>query len=269
MIKDIFDSLKHKYHVQTGTIYISEVCIGAFLTGVRLSNGAFGMASTYLNPNLMRSGKRNPDAPFAPGKIRDKFLEDLFVQPKDTPFIQSIQVAALNALSAPFLADSDFLEVHQDTDPVTLIDLTEPVNITIVGAFKSYIRMFRDSKHTLRVLERKPEVLKNEDALLYRPAHTAPEVLADSDLIIITGSAMINESLEELLSLSPKDATLIVTGPSSSFIPDLLFEKGVDYIGATRLYDADRMMDVIAQAGSGYHLFRNGGAKITLSPKGR
>ena len=266
MITETFHLLKTKYGLNSDELYLSEIIIGSFLTAVRLSNNNFGMASTYLNPYLRRAGKRNPNAPFGPGKMNNTPIADLFDQPDDTPFIQSIQVAVLNALSTPFLNENLFT-ILLDTDPVNVPEIPPHTKVTIVGAFKSYIRMFKDTNCYLRVLERNPDILKEDEFPFFRSAEASAEVLSDSDFIIITGSTMVNGSLETLLEQCPEKATVIVTGPSGSFIPDVLFNKGVNFIGATKIHSPTRMMEVAGQGGSGYHLFRNGGQKITISPK--
>ncbi|HHX37446.1 MAG TPA: Fis family transcriptional regulator, partial [Clostridiaceae bacterium] len=43
--------------------------------------------------------------------------------------------------------------------------------------------------------------------------------------------------------------------PTVSMLPDGLFASGVTIVGGVSVTDADEMLDVISEGGSGYHLF--------------
>jgi uncharacterized protein (DUF4213/DUF364 family) len=264
MIQDTFKRLQEKLEFGSEEITIEKIRIGAFLTGLKLSNGEYGMASTQFNLGPRSRRRRDPAAPFAPGHILGHSLATLFEGPSESPFINSIKVAVLNALSAKLL-NAEQYHFHEKADPVDLAIPDQPASITIVGAFQSYIRKFRDSEHHLRVLELNPDALQEDDKHFFVPAAESEKTLKSSDVVIITGSTMVNGSMEGLLAQIPEQTKVVVTGPSSSFIPDLLFEKGVDFVGGTQLTDPEKMLEIVSQAGSGYHLFRHCGRKITVS----
>ena len=43
----------------------------------------------------------------------------------------------------------------------------------------------------------------------------------DSDVIVITGSTLINNTLDNILNIIPTNKQVIVVGPSASLIPDV------------------------------------------------
>ena len=87
------------------------------------------------------------------------------------------------------------------------------------------------------------------------PYEKAPEVIPDADLLIITGVTILNDTLSDILELASPDAEILVTGPTVSMLPDPLFEHGVTVIGGVKVTDPDKALKLIAEGGSGYHLF--------------
>lgn len=259
MIGQTLKILTGRYGYRLENITIEDVRIGVFLTAVKLSNGAYGLASTQIN----RRSRRRDTGPFTPLQIKGRSVHDLFHGSEPPRVGDSLRVAVLNALSSLVMTPDNY-DILEDQDPVDLLDLSGSKAITIVGAFQSYIRKLKDTGNRLRVLEFNPEAFQPEDRSLYVPAVEAPKLLPRSDIVIITGSATVNHSIDQLLDLIPPESKVVVTGPTSSYVPDILFEKNVDYIGATRITDPALMLQMVAEAASGYYLFRYCAQKIVV-----
>lgn len=88
-----------------------------------------------------------------------------------------------------------------------------------------------------------------------------------ADNLIITGTTLINDTLEDLLAMKKADAKVVVVGPTVSMLPKAMFDRGVSYAGGVYVRDADALLDIIAEAGSGYHFFGKFANKITISVK--
>lgn len=264
MIKQTLNILTTRFDYSLEDIFIEDVCIGVFLTAVKLSNGAYGLASTQVNRRPDGYRNKRDLGPFTPCQIKGQKISDLFLGEKPARIGDSLQVAVLNALSAKVMTSENY-HILEDKDPVDLLDLSGGKTITLVGAFQSYIRKLKPTNNRLQVLELNPDVFQPEDKQYYVPAAEASRVLPFSDIVIITGSSTVNHSLEGLLDLIPAATTVVVTGPTSSYIPDVLFEKKVDFIGATRITDPEKMMQMVGEAASGFYLFRYCAKKITLT----
>lgn len=52
-------------------------------------------------------------------------------------------------------------------------------------------------------------------------------------------------------------------------LPQALFECGVKHIGGVYTTHADELLDIIAQAGSGYHFFKKSANKFAISDERR
>lgn len=260
--------LENRFGIQLHEIEIEEVRIGAFLTGIRLSNQSFGVASTYISKETGWQKGQREFGPFTPGNITGQTAGSLFSGDIRSQFLDSLQAATLNALSSRFLS-SEYYHIHENRDPFDFLDFPGSKKATVVGAFQSYIRRLKEAGANFKVLELNPDALRPEDIGYYVPAAEAERILPGSDIVIITGSTLANRSLDGLLALIPEHSTVVVTGPTSSLLPDLLFEKKVDIVGATRILDPEKMMQVVSQGGAGYHLFRYCAQKIVVLREGQ
>jgi uncharacterized protein (DUF4213/DUF364 family) len=73
--------------------------------------------------------------------------------------------------------------------------------------------------------------------------------------VIITGASIANGTLAGLLGLVRPDARLVVTGPTSSFLPDALFRRNVSVVGASIVTDADLALDMLSEGAGAHQLF--------------
>jgi len=70
--------------------------------------------------------------------------------------------------------------------------------------------------------------------------------LPEADLVAITGSALINHTLEGLLERCRRDSLVCVLGPSAPLSP-VLFDYGVEVISGTRVIDPERALCSVSQ----------------------
>jgi uncharacterized protein (DUF4213/DUF364 family) len=96
------------------------------------------------------------------------------------------------------------------------------------------------------------------------PAESMADVLPQADIAIVTGTAIVNHTIDSILSLIRDEAKVALIGPTASMIPDAFFKRGADVIGGIRIYEPDTMLRIIAEGGSGYHLFRTCATRITV-----
>ena len=263
ILDETYELLKSYYDIRFDKLALSDVRIGLYLTAVRLSDGSCGVAST-LAENKIHCDKESRDyGEFTPSKIKGRRVIDLFETAKISNVTDTLKIAVLNAVSSRMISDSAY-KIIENADPVDLIPLTEPKTITIVGGFHSYIRRFSNTNNRLYVLELNEDNLADEHKKFYIPAADYEKILPASDIIIITGFTLVNNTIDNLLAKIPSKSQVIVTGPSSSIIPDILFGYGVDIIGATRITDPDMLFAIVGEAGAGFHLFRYCALKICI-----
>jgi uncharacterized protein (DUF4213/DUF364 family) len=93
--------------------------------------------------------------------------------------------------------------------------------------------------------------LKPDEMKYYVPYQLAHEKIPHADFLIITGTTIINDSLESLLGMMKPGARATVVGPTASMLPTAFFRRGVTVLGGVTVTDADKVLDVISEAGSG------------------
>jgi len=263
ILNETFELLKTKYKTQFETTTITRVNIGLFFTAVQLSNGYCGVAGTnlgFINSSVQKREKEF--GIFSPGKISGQKLLDLFSFTEGSKILDIVRLAALNAVSAELIANSNYT-VIEDKDPIELVDLNNKT-VCIVGAFYSYMRNIANTNAKLVILELNKNAIPDEFQQYYMPAEEAPSAFSISDIIIITGSTLVNNTLDNILTSIPENKKVIVVGPTASLIPDILFRHGISIIGSTRIIDANKVFNTISEGGAGYHLFHNGAQKICL-----
>jgi uncharacterized protein (DUF4213/DUF364 family) len=264
ILEETYSLLQTKYRNYFEKITIETVRIGIFLTAVKLSNGYCGVASSDFDTTINCCHKKKRDfGDFTPGNINGQKVLDLFNLSENSKILDSVKLAALNAISSEIIASSNY-KIIEDKDPYDLLDLNGQKTICVVGAFQSYIRKLSNTKHKLFVLELKEDALDEDQKHFFVPAINAKEILPISDIIIITGLTLLNNTLDDILLNIPSYRQVIVVGPTSSLIPDVLFEHNINIIGSTKITDPERMFTVVSEAGAGYHLFQSCAKKICL-----
>ena len=266
IIHQTIRELKTGFAGSIAPLTIVDVHIGMHLSAIELSDGSCGVAGTAENTGAHAPERKERDfGVFTPNQIRGQKVLDLLETTKSSTIVDTLKIAALNAISSAMLASSSH-KIVEDKDPVDLLDLDGSKSITLVGAFRSYIKKIADSGTgtRLQVLEFKKEALPVGFQQYYVPATDYRKVLPLSDVVIITGLTLVNGTIDGLLGSIRPGTEVVVTGPSANILPQVLFAHGVTMIGATRITDRDLLFSTVAQGGSGYHLFRYCARKITI-----
>ncbi len=118
--------------------------------------------------------------------------------------------------------------------------------VTMVGAFPFSERV-RAIAEKLWILELDPDLLSPAMGII--PAAAAEYVIPGSDMVVITGSAMINKSMERLLDISSKaGAYTIVMGPSTP-MSEVLFDYGANLLAGVNIVEPEAVMRRLSRIG--------------------
>ena len=239
---------------------VERVAVGVFFTAVQLSGGHCGLSRTESEAEGCCAAGPRDLGEFRPGTLSGRPAAEILAHPPHRSLFQSVRMATLNAVSAAVLAGSPY-RIEAGRDPVEWVDTAAGRNVTLVGAFQSYLDRLAETPCTLRVLELEEEAVPPRHRGRYVPAEKAAEVLPRSDAVLVTGSTLSNGTVDGVLSLIPPGAYSAVVGPTSGLVPEALFRLGVRVVGSTRVLDPGRMFDIVGEGGAGYHLFRDGCAE--------
>lgn len=252
-----------------GDMRIERAVLGIFFTGAKLDNGAGGLCATPVKsvPEAVCCPS-SPRAMPVPGKIRGRpavqLLDDLY-RPQDQR--RALAIAVLNALVETLWRRDGVPDCALDGDAFDAIGLRPSDQVALVGAFPPYMRFMRKSGQPFHVLEMDPGTLKPEEMPYYQPAERAPQIVPRADVLVTTGTTLLNGSLDDLLRLLRllrPGAKAAIIGPTATLIAGPYARRGVTVVGGTRVHAIDELLELLAEGGSGYHFFGKTVERVTL-----
>lgn len=244
-------------------LIVEKVIFGVNMTVVVLSDGSIGVASTVFEKKTRPHKRHRYFGDFSPSKISGQKIADLFDFDRESDLIDTLKIAVLNALSTKQREEAGY-KIYEDTDPIDLVEIKSKTKVTLVGAFRTYIDSLAKTDVNLRVLELNENIFFDEHKKYYVPADQYTKVLPDSDVIIVTGLTLINNTIDDILKVANPKAKVIVVGPTANILPKVLFDHGVDIIGATKYSNPELLFKLISEGANAYHLFKYCAQKISI-----
>jgi uncharacterized protein (DUF4213/DUF364 family) len=249
-------------------LIVERAVAGLFFTGVKLSNGVAGACSTPIKtiPDAVCCPSSAMAMPL-PGKLRGRQAADLAREALSAQGIRrAIGIAVVNAL-----ADCCWqrrpqpdIELRPGVDAFEATDIRAGDQVVVVGAFVPFLKELKQRRQPFIVLEQDPAALTADELPFFRPAEQASEVLPRADVVLITGSSLVNNTLEGLLALIRPEARVTIVGPTVGMLPNAFLARGADVLGCIRITAPDDFLDLLAEGGSGYHFFGRSAQKIVL-----
>jgi uncharacterized protein len=151
----------------------------------------------------------------------------------DNPVEAGIGVAAINSLLQ--IDERHAVEINAVE---VLIRRGRGRHVALVGHFP-FIPKLRDAAEQLWVIEKYP-------AEGEYPADAATDLIPQAEVVALTGSALINHTLDSLLSLCRPNAIVVVLGPSTPLSP-VMFDHGATIISGSRVIDEELALRAIGQ----------------------
>lgn len=270
ILEETIFEIKEKMGKELESIYVERVVFGLFFTGVKLSNGEGGLSYTPLKALsgavcCPSQAAAMPNSDKLQGKNVSYFLERM---KNDTALNKTLGIATINALASTCYKKGllDY-KVDINRDPFDNLDIKENSKTVVVGALVPYFKYLIKENKDFKILELDKTTLKGEELnhFVQSPSKEADEKVRDADYLVVTGTTLINDTIDHLLSLAKDDCEIVVVGPTVSMMPQAMFNRGVNHVGGVLVTDVDKVLDVIAEAGSGYHFFGKYAEKISIS----
>ncbi len=148
------------------------------------------------------------------------------------PMEAGLGMAAVNA-GLPI----DGLEFSEGDGVELLKEKAEALDAVVVGHF-NFVHDLSGVAKSVSVLELEPV---GDDL----PASASPKVIPEAEIVVITGSAFANHTIERLLDLAKGKWTMVI-GPTAPLSP-LLFDYGVDAVAGTLVTDKGLTVSQVSQ----------------------
>jgi uncharacterized protein (DUF4213/DUF364 family) len=271
ILRETAEQIEDAFGSDLEMIRIERAVFGLFFSGVKLSTGHGGVCYTPV--------KEMPEAVYCPssaramplsGRLRGRtaaeFLEYIF----DKNILKrTLGIAALNALSTLYwqLKPPTDYTIEYGLNAFDSVDPARYDHSVVVGALVPMLKKLLSADAPFTVMEMDPRTLKGKELDHYLPPSEADKCVPKADLMVITGVTVLNDTLPGLLELRKPGAEIIVTGPTVSMLPDAFFKRGVTTLGGIVVTDADELLDLLCEGGSGYHFFGKSAQQTVVRPK--
>ncbi len=250
-------------------VRVEDVRVGVFYTAVRLDTGHAGVAFTPRDLQdtvcCPRSAAEAPPAGRMAGEEAWQLATFAF---SPVPLRRAVGVATLNALSALALERYPPSGVRSvpGLDALAAAQVQPDERVALVGAFVPFIKALKGRVAALWIVDKHPEALKPDERPLWRPPTAAQETLAAAQVVIITGSTLVEGGLSSLLDAARRARCVVLAGPTASPWPPTFFAHGVHIIGGLRVRDPAGLVRIVGEGGSGY-FFSHVAEKVCYIPE--
>jgi uncharacterized protein (DUF4213/DUF364 family) len=221
-------------------IRVEQVCLGWGYSAVRLSTSDVGICHSLLGEVSLTCCQIVNQA----GTLAGSPATELADLAKSWDLGQRVVgLATISALSQIVLKRVSKEFTMTEGNILDELDIKSTDTVAMVGNIKPFVEPVRKKASNLWIFERGGRF---EGVL---PDTACEQLLPKADVVIITGSAIANGTMERLLQLSQIAREVGVVGPSASIVPDPLFKRGADVVGGVIVTDADKALRIVAEGG--------------------
>jgi uncharacterized protein (DUF4213/DUF364 family) len=207
---------------------VRSVLVGAHWTAV--CSRTCGLASTLIEHHVHGQGMVRHA-----GHLHQKSARDLAEYAlSDNQLEASIGMAAINSLLN--IGKENAVEINAFN---VLAEEGRGRNVALVGHFP-FIPKLRPLVGQLWVIEQSPGEAEY-------PPEAAADLIPKAAVVAVTGSSLINHTIEGLLKLCHPGATVVVLGPSTPLSP-VLFRHGATILSGSCVLDEDAALRTVGQA---------------------
>jgi uncharacterized protein (DUF4213/DUF364 family) len=271
VIAETVDLITERSPIPLQEVWIDDLVIGLFFTGVKLSNGHAGAAFTPIGeiPEAVccpTTAARMPQA----GNLEGRPASEIIQYAADKNVIKSaIGVATLNALSRSIMESNEGVDyqIVKDVDGFDLLKIQSHETVSLIGAFGPYIKRLKMMGNPFYIIEKHPETLRPDEMKYFRPETEMPSALEKSGVVVLTGTAIVNHTIDPIFPFIRNGKRAGIIGPTASMIPDAFFTRGIQVMAGVQILKPDLMIKILKQGGSGYHLMKECGEKIAMVKK--
>lgn len=169
---------------------------------------------------------------------------------------RSLGLSAINAISQFLLRR--FEDLGQMPANVEMLSPVPGERIGMVGYFGRVVDPLRARNIPVTVIELDESLLRDEPGL---EVTLDVSRLRGCSQVIITGTTLLNHSIDRLLPFCSEAQDVHLLGPTASCLPDVLFDAGITSVGGFQVTEAGLFAQRWAEGGR----WRDAGRRYTLT----
>lgn len=205
-----------------------------------LESGAVGLSYTLM-PEQRRDEYRNlKETDFLGQNPVDIAL--IFGKNND-PIKNMLGLAAINSICQHILKTTKY-KLDFTTNPLGLLTISQEDKVGMVGLFNPLLNIIEETGAELVVIEKKEELIKQ-----YPNVNITldPSGLKSCNKVLCTASTILNNTLDEIIKNCSSGSKISIIGPTAGFLPDPLFNRGVDVVGGTFIVNDEQFFKKLKQ----------------------
>ncbi|MDD2573731.1 MAG: DUF364 domain-containing protein [Bacillota bacterium] len=214
---------------------LAEVRIGIGYTAVLLDDGSCGVSYTFRNELGPQCGLIDEA-----GDLAGKNCSEIILWAMDLNLAKcAVGLACINAIL------QQHLEGFSTGNALEQIDFRSGDTVGMIGYFKPVLDRVEGKAKDVYIFERNI----TDGGLL--PDWAEDIYLPKCDVVIITGTTLLNKTMDGILEKCHNAREIVVMGPTAALCPKVYREHGVTILAGVRVVDAQRVLNIAGEGGGG------------------
>jgi len=130
-----------------------------------------------------------------------------------------------------------------ERDTIELMDLTSADRVAMVGYFGPLLKQIQKRGAELSIIERNAERAEVLDR------KTRERILKECTVAIITATAILNNTIEDVLNSLGEPRHVTILGPSTPLCREIFEGTPVTHLGGSAVVDRKKIFQIISEAG--------------------
>lgn len=231
--------------------YISDFIAGLAYTKVTLEDGRSGLAYSFAG-EYKRSCSAFHSNEGIVGKKAKSLIEGLYSR---SQFERSLALACINAL-----ANNEDV-VSSQRDVLCELEIRREDKIAMIGFFAPLVRPLEKACAELKIFD-----YDGDKSSKLSPLEQMPEILFESDVVLLTSTALLNETAVKVLKMIGKAREVVMLGASTPLIPGVFEDYGVSLLSGVLIKNGAGVSRAVKE-GRGMRAFKEFIEKVNLRIK--
>ncbi|HUY00478.1 MAG TPA: DUF364 domain-containing protein [Candidatus Deferrimicrobium sp.] len=250
LIEDLITRILEE--IDLNTLRIKALSKGFRFTCTMLDDESCGLCFSVFNQEPLDSVECIKTASSVMDLDIGKVLQ--FAGNEEINIEKVLGISVLNAVSQHIIKNKmDQYNLLFDGDPIEHIQFNSPDKVVMVGYIGGIFQKLQRQIQNITIID---DRLKNIQSPTFNTLESSQSCLNQADVVLITGSTIVNNTLETVLSWIMNAREIILVGPSAGIIPDSLFDRNVTMVSGMQVLNPLKVLQIIAEDGGTPH-FKN------------
>ncbi|MBN2297346.1 MAG: DUF364 domain-containing protein [Deltaproteobacteria bacterium] len=219
---------------------IDQVVLGLGYIAVELEDSRVGLSANIADTSMSGCSVFSRAGSLKGSSVAE--ILDLGVQ--DNLLSRAIALAAVNAVS-------NTAGLAPGVDVFERMAVQSGEHVAMVGFIAPVAQMLKKAGAEVSVFEK-----RTLESAVIRPETEMALAFAEADIIILSATTIINNTIYELLTLPNTARDVILMGPSTPMIPDVFISTPVTYLAGSAVTDGRKALQIVMEGGGTQVLYR-------------